>query len=937
MCTQDSFLAKEEHREEEKSFALSFKPPTPHSISLDGLRDSAETGPPRVIVYGYDGLPMQLVAPPSLDYVPRPDNPPSPDYDQPQPADASPIVASPDYVADSDLEEDPKEDLEDDQADNPADGGDGDDEPFDNEDDDDTDSDPNDDPEEEPFKDEEDDEEEEEHLAPAYPSAVPIVDPILLARDTEALEANEPTPTPDHLILLHVALLSSPLHVPTPPLPLPSPLTTSPTDTGAPLGYIAAEIRIRALLLSTSRRTDIPKADMPPQKKACLTTLVLGFKVEESSTAGAARHPGPTESNFRRYLVEQVGYGITDTWDQIVDTLMKIAPTNLEGVDQRVTELDTTVRQRTDEFEIQFEEAQDDRALLRARVNTLFRDRPDHRRIAMLMDIEEMYAREAWAGSKDRSLAIAAHVKTLKAQVAALIAQTSSLQTQLTIVLGHIEILEELALMCDRMFPEESAKEAIEFATEMMDKKMLTHAKCQAEHKRKFDDTSRNNQHQQQPFKRNNVARAYTARPGDKKPYGGTKPLCPKCNYHHDGPCAPKCTNCKKIGHLFCDCKGRPVATNNNNNNTNNQNNTNNNHQRAQGENARGNRVGNRTAVARAYVVGTAKTNLNSNVVMEAQMEVMKPENLKPEDVEGMLIENSKDPEKPRKEKLEPRTDRTLYLNNRSWLPCYEGTEQETTPMVGVAQKILNAQTEARKPENIKKEDVGGMLVDNSRDPEKSKYSIHPGSDKIYQDMKKPYWWPNMKANIATYVSKCLTCVKVKAEHQKPLGLLVQPKIPEWKWDNITIDFVTKLPKRSSRDMEYLSQSLVIATRGSHLTSGGTRLDMSTAYYPETDGHSERTIQTLKDMFRACAIDFGKGVVRFGKRGKLNPRYVGPFKVLERVGDVAYKRDLPEELSRVHNTFHVSNLKKCHADEPLSVPLDRLHFNEKLYFIEEPV
>nr|GFA16315.1 putative reverse transcriptase domain-containing protein [Tanacetum cinerariifolium] len=78
-------------------------------------------------------------------------------------------------------------------------------------------------------------------------------------------------------------------------------------------------------------------------------------------------------------------------------------------------------------------------------------------------------------------------------------------------------------------------------------------------------------------------------------------------------------------------------------------------------------------------------------------------------------------------------------------------------------------------------------------------------------------------------------------------------------------------------------------------------------------------------------------VVRFGKRGKLNPRYVGPFKVLERVGEVAYKLDLPEELSKVHNTFHVSNLKKCHADKPLVDPLDGLHFADKLHFVEELV
>nr|GEZ98146.1 putative reverse transcriptase domain-containing protein [Tanacetum cinerariifolium] len=149
--------------------------------------------------------------------------------------------------------------------------------------------------------------------------------------------------------------------------------------------------------------------------------------------------------------------------------------------------------------------------------------------------------------------------------------------------------------------------------------------------------------------------------------------------------------------------------------------------------------------------------------ILGAQTKAKNPKNLKKEDVGGMLIENSKDPEKFRKEKLEPHTDRTLCLNNRSWLPCYG--------------------------------DLRALIMHESH---KSKYYVHLGSDKMYQDPKQLYWWPNMKADIATYVSKCLTCLRVKAEHQKPSGLLVQPEIPQWKYDNITMDFVTKLPRTSS-------------------------------------------------------------------------------------------------------------------------------------------
>nr|GEW80693.1 reverse transcriptase domain-containing protein [Tanacetum cinerariifolium] len=201
---------------------------------------------------------------------------------------------------------------------------------------------------------------------------------------------------------------------------------------------------------------------------------------------------------------------------------------------------------------------------------------------------------------------------------------------------------------------------------------------------------------------------------------------------------------------------------------------------------------------------------------------------------------------------------------------------------LGAVVQILNAQTEARKPKNIKKEDVG--------------------------DMKKLYWWPNMNADIATYVSKYLTCAKVKAELQRPSGLLVQPKIPEWKWDNITMDFITKLPKSSQG---YDTIWVIV-----------DRLTKSAIFTPirETDPMDKLARIYLKEVVRRHGI---------------------PVSIISdrdpRVRDVAYKLELPEELSRVHNTFHVSNLKKCHADEPLAVPLDGLHFDDKLHFVEEPV
>nr|GEZ07659.1 reverse transcriptase domain-containing protein [Tanacetum cinerariifolium] len=435
--------------------------------------DSAETGPSRVIVYRYDGLPIQLVAPPSLDYVSGPEHPPSPDYvpgpehppslveipyvpkpeyleylepsndeapleDQPLPADASLITASPDYVADSD----PKEDPEGDQADYPADGGDGEDEPSDDDDDDDTDDK---DLDEEPFEDEEDDDEEEEHQALADSSGVPIVDLTRLHRARKTVRPEPPmSASMEACMARHAALPSPPLLVPSLPLPLPSPLTTSPTNIGAPLGYRAAGIRMRALLPSTSRMTDIPEADMPPRKRACLTTPAPRFEIRESFAVGAARQPRPTESDLRRYRVEQAGYRITDMLDEIVDMLVKIALATLEGVNERVTELDTIVKQRTDEFEIRFKEEKDDWALLRPRVNTLFRDRPDH---------DVSYAMP-WAAVK--RMIIGKYFPRGKIQK--LESEYWNLKVKGLDMLNYNHRFQELALMCERMFLEEAAK-----------------------------------------------------------------------------------------------------------------------------------------------------------------------------------------------------------------------------------------------------------------------------------------------------------------------------------------------------------------------------------------------------------------------------------------------------------------------------------------------
>ncbi|GKA52877.1 putative reverse transcriptase domain-containing protein [Tanacetum coccineum] len=227
-----------------------------------------------------------------------------------------------------------------------------------------------------------------------------------------------------------------------------------------------------------------------------------------------------------------------------------------------------------------------------------------------------------------------------------------NLKVKGTDVVAYNRRFQQLALMCARMFPEEVDKiekyigglpdmilgsvkaskpktmqEAIEFTTELMDEKTHAYAERQAEKKRKYDDLSKNNQNQQQQNKRQNTGQAYTAGNSDRKPYAGSKPLCSKCNYNHEGPCPPRCNNCKKVGHLAKDCRSRPANANNNNRNNNNNNQKGNGCYEcgAQGHfkrncpklrnNDRGNQAGNDRAPAKVYVVGNAGANPDNVVV----------------------------------------------------------------------------------------------------------------------------------------------------------------------------------------------------------------------------------------------------------------------------------------------------------------------------------
>ncbi|KAL0286800.1 UNVERIFIED_CONTAM: hypothetical protein Sangu_2719700 [Sesamum angustifolium] len=283
--------------------------------------------------------------------------------------------------------------------------------------------------------------------------------------------------------------------------------------------------------------------------------------------------------------------------------------------------------------------------------------------------------------------------------------------------------------------------------------------------------------------------------------------------------------------------------------------------------------------------------------------------------------------------------------------------------------------------------------------PHYAPYAMHPGSTKMYRDLRPYYWWPTMKKDVAEFVARCLTCQQVKAEHQAPADKLHPLSIPEWKWDKITMDFIVGLPhgqsKRTIYTLEDMMRACVIEFRGNwddHLPlmefayNNNFHSSIGMAPYEALYGRKCRSpicwgieglrqlegpelvqqtvdkIQTIKKCLKATQdrkksyadkhrrkmeYEIGEKVflkvlpwrriLRFGKKGKLSPRYIGPYEILERVGPLDYRLALPTELSQIHDVFHVSMLRRYRSDPSHILCEPEIEVLEGLTYVEEPI
>ncbi|GJU03122.1 putative reverse transcriptase domain-containing protein [Tanacetum coccineum] len=1004
-----------------------------------------------------------LQAPPSPDYVPGPEEPeqapPSPDYvpgteypeylvqsdaenpieDQPYAADASPTALASGYIADSDLDDE----SEDGPMDYPADEGD--------DDDDDSSGDDADDEDEEEAS--EENKEEEEHLALTNSTVVsPTVDTVPSTKETKLFETDEsaatPPPPPAYRTTSRI-FPSLPTH-------------TSPTYDEAPLGYRALEIRLRAALPlpsptspptyhplplpapSTRRRADILEADIPPQKRAD-----YGFI-------------GTLDAELRRDQVREMGYGITDVWEDPTEATKEVPPTTMAELSQRVTNLVITVKQNTDEIYVRFEDVQDDRALLRGPVNMLRRDRQYHLKTSMLVESEARVAREAWAQSMGCSRV------------------TTSLQTYLIATLGRIDTLEarepnhtmtpkELKLY--RMFPDESDKvkkyvrglldmiqgsvmaskpkemqDAIEFATELMDQKIRTLAERQIENKRKQDDNFRDTR------TNNNQTRGRTlvgltllglVRKGSMVDLCQNVPsattIIMVC-VHRSATSAtrlatwpviagvlamlmpittrePLVANQKGTGCYECGAQGHfkrefPKLKNKN----------------------YGNQGRNGNASAKVYVVGNAGTNPDSNVVMGtfllnnryasilfdtgADRSFVSTAFSSLINITPTKLDHYYDVELADGKIIRINTiirGCTLnFLNHpfnidlmpielgsfdviigMDWLAKYHAVIVCDEKLVRIPFRnetlIVRGDGSNRGSETRLNITVGILpltrqmefqinLIPGTAPVARTPYRLAPSemkelSEQLQEQSDKGFIRPCLGSYYRRFIEGCSKVAKPmtkltqkKVAFEWGLGVVLmqnekviacasrQLKIHEKTYTTYDLELgkanvVVDALSRKERIKPLRVRALVM-TIGLNLPKQILKAQIE-GQKPENfkneDVRGARDRQKSYANLRRKPMEFQvrdrvmlkvspwKRVVRSGKCGKLNPWYVKPFKVLAKVGAIAYKLELPQELSKVHSTFHVSNLKKCYSDGPLAVLLDGLHIDDKLHFVEEPV
>nr|GEW13908.1 transposon Ty3-G Gag-Pol polyprotein [Tanacetum cinerariifolium] len=680
-------------------------------------------------------------APPLPDYIPGPEHVDDEIVakDQPYVKDASPTAQSPEYVPESDLEaypeEDDDEDPEEDPVDFPADGGDDDNKEEGSSEDDDMDI-------------ETDEEEKEEHPAPAdsVVVALPATDQASSAEETEPFKTDEsvatPPPHPAYHMTARISIpaplpvparsdsevarllaMSSPPSSPLSSLSLPPPqisfpplppilspplLVLSPAPPPSPihsLGYRAAMIRLRAEAASTSHspplpphfilsptRSDAPSSGILPPLPISAPTSSPPLQLP-SSTGGLRADYGfvaTIDREIRHDPERGVGYGITDSWDEIVETLQGAPVSTDTELGGYMREFEIRVRRYMDEIYSRLDDEQSGRQLLAGTgdnptwtcdsltgtgyrttgtAGTRWRRKWHQNELPGVTAALE--ARDALrstngddshnsrTGVRRTERVTHEYMKKkmtnkycLRGEMKKLESELWNLRLKSNDVWSYNQRFQELSLLCVRMFPAEADKieryvgglpdvihesvvasrpktmqEAIEMANELIDKRNNSWAERKAENKRKADDTFRSNQSQQQQNKRQNTGRVYTAASGEKKQYGGSKPLCAKCNYHHDCPCAPKCHKCNKVGHF-----ARDYRSTENINNANIQRGTGSGQKptcyecgvqghfnrecpKLKNNNNHGNQGGRGNAPTKVYAVGRAGTDPDSNVV----------------------------------------------------------------------------------------------------------------------------------------------------------------------------------------------------------------------------------------------------------------------------------------------------------------------------------